>query len=99
MPELPEVEVLRRSLEPLLVGDAVERVEVRSPALREPIDRKGLERGVAGRRIDALGRRGKYLLVELAGDSTLAVHLGMSGRLTLAGGGVPPEPHEHLAFH
>jgi formamidopyrimidine-DNA glycosylase len=99
MPELPEVEVLRRSLEPLLVGDAVERVEVRSPALREPIDRKGLERGVAGRRIEALGRRGKYLLVELAGDSTLAVHLGMSGRLTLAGGDVPPEPHEHLAFH
>jgi len=99
MPELPEVEVLRRSLEPLLVGDAVTRVEVRSPALREPIDRKGLERRLAGRRIEGLSRRAKYLLVELAGGSTLAVHLGMSGRLTLAGGGEAPEPHEHLAFH
>lgn len=99
MPELPEVEVLRRSLEPLLVGDAVARVEVRAPSLREPIDREGLERRVAGRRIEGLSRRAKYLLVELAGGSTLAVHLGMSGRLTLAGGGEAPEPHEHLAFH
>jgi formamidopyrimidine-DNA glycosylase len=99
MPELPEIEVLRRSLEPLLVGDAVARVEVRSPALREPIDREGLERRLAGRRIEGLSRRAKYLLVELAGGSTLAVHLGMSGRLTLAGGDSPPEPHEHLAFH
>jgi formamidopyrimidine-DNA glycosylase len=99
MPELPEVEVLRRSLEPLLVGDSVSRVEVRSPSLREPLDREGLARGVAGRRIEGLSRRAKYLLVELAGGSTLAVHLGMSGRLTLAGGDAPAEPHEHLALH
>jgi formamidopyrimidine-DNA glycosylase len=99
MPELPEVEVLRRSLEPLLVGDAVERVEVRSPALREPLDREALTERLSGRQIERLGRRAKYLLVDVAGGSTLAVHLGMSGRLTLAPGGAEPEPHEHLALH
>jgi formamidopyrimidine-DNA glycosylase len=99
MPELPEVEVLRRSLEPHLVGDEVARVEVRSPALREPLDRAVLDGRVAGRRIERLGRRAKYLLVDLSGGSTLAVHLGMSGRLTLAPGDAPPEPHEHLALH
>jgi len=99
MPELPEVEVLRRSLEPHLVGEEVARVEVRSPALREPLDRASLDRGVAGRRIESLGRRAKYLLVDLSGGSTLAVHLGMSGRLTLAPADAAPEPHEHLAIH
>lgn len=99
MPELPEVEVLRRSLEPLLVGDSVSRVEVRSPGLREPLDREGLSRRLSGRRIEGLSRRAKYLLVGLSGGSTLAVHLGMSGRLTLAGGDAPAEPHEHLALH
>lgn len=99
MPELPEVEVLRRSLEPLLVGDAVERVEVRSPALREPLDRESLEAHLAGRTIERLDRRAKYLLIAVTGGSTLAVHLGMSGRLTMAPGAAEPEPHEHLVFH
>ncbi len=99
MPELPEVEVLRRSLEPYLVGDEVRRVEVRSPALREPLDAGELERRLAGRRIERLGRRAKYLLVDVDGGSTLALHLGMSGRLTVVPGETPPERHEHLALH
>jgi formamidopyrimidine-DNA glycosylase len=99
MPELPEVEVLRRSLEPYLVGEEVRRIEVRSPALREPLDAAELERRLAGHRIERLGRRAKYLLVDVDGGSTLAVHLGMSGRLTLAPGEAPPERHEHLVIH
>jgi len=99
MPELPEVEVLRRSLEPRLVGDEVRRVEVRSPALREPLDPEGLDRHLTGRRIERLDRRAKYLLVEMAGGSTLVVHLGMSGQLTLVPPDVPPARHEHLALH
>ncbi len=99
MPELPEVEVLRRSLEPHLVGETIRRVEVRSPALREPLDGATLEERLTGRRVERLGRRAKYLLVEVTGGSTLAVHLGMSGRLTLAPPEAPLEPHEHLAFH
>lgn len=99
MPELPEVEVLRRSLEPRLVGDRIDRVEVRSPALREPLDTAAFERWTTGRTVRALERRAKYLLIHLTGDTTLVVHLGMSGRLTLVDGGTAIEPHEHLAFH
>lgn len=98
MPELPEVEVLRRSLEPRLVGRVIARVEVRAAALRERLDRRALAR-LAGRRVVALGRRSKYLLIEVEGGSTLVVHLGMSGRLTLAPAGAPRAPHEHLALH
>ncbi len=99
MPELPEVEVLRRSLEPHLVGDRIERVEVSNPALREPVETARLRRAAAGREVVALRRRSKYLLIDLAAGWTVAVHLGMSGRLTLAPGDAPAEPHEHVAFH
>lgn len=98
MPELPEVEVLRRSLEPRLVGARVERVEVRSPALREPLDRRRL-RSLAGCRVESLGRRAKYLLVGFEGSRTLVIHLGMSGRFTIVPADEPAAPHEHLAFH
>jgi formamidopyrimidine-DNA glycosylase len=97
VPELPEVEVLRRSLEPRLAGRRIERVELRAPALREPLDRRAL-RSQEGRRIGAVRRRGKYLLIDLEGGSTLVVHLGMSGRLTLVPERAPREPHEHVAW-
>lgn len=99
MPELPEIEVLRRSLEPHLTGDRIERVEIRNPALREPVDAAALVRHARGREVGALRRRGKYLLIDLEGGRTVVVHLGMSGRLTLVPGGTPLEPHEHVAFH
>jgi formamidopyrimidine-DNA glycosylase len=99
MPELPEVEVLRRSLEPHLVGDRIERVEVWNPALREPVETARLRRGVQGRQVTGLRRRSKYLLIDLEGGRTVAVHLGMSGRLTLVPSGTPRELHEHVAFH
>jgi formamidopyrimidine-DNA glycosylase len=99
MPELPEVEVLRRSLEPHLVGDRIERVEVRNAALREPVDVRSLARRAAGRCVTALRRRAKYLLIDLEGGQTVVVHLGMSGRLTLADGSSPAELHEHAVLH
>jgi formamidopyrimidine-DNA glycosylase len=99
MPELPEVEVLRQSLEARILGRRIERVEVLSPALREPLDRRALARRLGGRRVEALRRRSKYLLIDVSAGSTLVVHLGMSGRLTLVPGGTPREPHEHLALH
>jgi formamidopyrimidine-DNA glycosylase len=104
MPELPEVEVVRRTLEPHLVGERVDRVEVRAPALREPLDAEAFERHAAGRRVAAVRRRAKYLLVDLeAGDApptTLVLHLGMSGRITVrAAGDTEPLPHEHLVVH
>ena len=97
MPELPEVEVLKRSLEGRLVGRTIVSVEVRARSLREPIDRRRIA-SLAGRRIAGLARRAKYLLVELEGGDVLLLHLGMSGRLTLAPADAPGEAHEHLAF-
>ncbi len=102
MPELPEVEVLRRSLEPRLLGDWIERVEVRNTAMREAVRPAQLARRTSGREVSALRRRAKYLLIDLADgggvDQTLVVHLGMSGRLTLVPAAEPLEPHEHVAF-
>ena len=99
MPELPEIEVLRRSLEPHLVGDTIERTEVRDPRLRVRVRPDDLARRVNGRTVLALGRRSKYLLIELERGETLVVHLGMSGRLTLVPAATPTEPHEHVAFY
>lgn len=101
MPELPEVEVLRRSLAPL-AGERIEGAEVREPRLREPVDEVAL-RELAGGRVTALDRRAKYLRIHLERDGwsdgrTLVVHLGMSGRLTLVPGDAPEEPHEHVVF-
>ncbi len=98
MPELPEVEVLRRSLEPVLVGERIERLRVWNPALREPVDSRALARRCKGRRVLGLRRRAKYLWIDLEGDSTLVVHLGMSGRLTLVAAEEPRQNHEHVAF-
>jgi formamidopyrimidine-DNA glycosylase len=98
VPELPEVEVLRRSLAPRLTGERIVAVEVTNRALREPVDTRRLRRLLPGRRIEGLRRRAKYLWIDLEGSLTLVVHLGMSGRLTLAPRGTPPEAHEHVAF-
>lgn len=97
MPELPEVEVLRRSLAPRLVGRRVEAVEVLESRLREPVSRQALER-LRGHEFVALRRRAKYLLADLASGRTLVVHLGMSGRLSLLPEGRQRAAHEHVVL-
>ena len=94
MPELPEVETTRRGLAPIVSGATVAAVVVRNRALRQPVPRN-LARVLTGRRIDRLERRAKYLLFR-AGDGTLIVHLGMSGRLWIVGAGTAPETHDHF---
>ncbi len=98
MPELPEVEVLRRTIEANVVGDTIDSIEVWERRLREQVDTRTLRRRLAGRRVIEVGRRAKYLLVHVEGGSTLVVHLGMSGRLTIAPGETRREAHEHAAF-
>ena len=83
MPALPEVEVLRRSLERLLPGDRIEALVVHDRRLREPVDTRKIAAACVGAQVDSLGRRAKYLLVGLDSGFTLLVHLGMSGRLTV----------------
>ena len=97
MPELPEVEVLRRSLERPLLGDRFEAVRVHFPTLREPLCERRL-RSLEGRRVVGLRRRAKYLWIDASGGETLVLHLGMSGRLTLVDRTAPLVDHEHLGF-
>lgn len=96
MPELPEVETIRRGLEPLIVGRRIEAVAVRDARLRWPVP-ADLSTRVHGKRIAGVARRGKYLLFDLGGDR-LIVHLGMSGRLFVAECDAPPRKHDHLDF-
>jgi formamidopyrimidine-DNA glycosylase len=87
MPELPEVETIRRDLEPKLVGRRLARVEIvpdRVPVL-EGIDEAAFREGVVGARIETLGRRGKFLILELDTGDLLIVHLRMTGKLLLDG--------------
>ncbi len=78
MPELPEVETVRRGLEPAMVGARIEKAEVRRKDIRFPFPPRFGQR-LTGRRIDAVGRRAKYLLFRLDDGETLIAHLGMSG--------------------
>ena len=86
MPELPEIEVLRRSLEPLLPGDVIEGVRVENPALRERVRTRQLAR-LVGRRIETLRRRSKYLLVDVSGGRRVAELVPGARLLVLPGTG------------
>ena len=98
MPELPEVETVRRGLAPVLVGRWIARVKVRRRDLRRSIARD-FARRLEGRRVLGLDRRSKYLIVRLEGGLSCIIHLGMSGRLTWCAGTPPPfEIHDHVEF-
>ena len=99
MPELPEVETVCRGLREKLAGRRFTRVVQRRADLRRPFP-EAFARRLGGAEVRAVDRRGKYILVRLAGGLVLIVHLGMSGRLVVqedAAGAL--EPHDHVAFH
>lgn len=106
MPELPEVETVRRGLAPALVGARIVRVETRRGDLRFPFPPDFSAR-LTGRRIVGLRRRAKYLLADLDGGETLVMHLGMSGSFRVDGDipGAFHRPrdksvaHDHVVFH
>jgi formamidopyrimidine-DNA glycosylase len=81
VPELPEVETIRRQLAERLQGRTIARAEVDDALLVSPEDPLAFSAQLEGRRIESIGRRGKYLLVELDSGDTLAMHLRMTGRL------------------
>jgi formamidopyrimidine-DNA glycosylase len=96
MPELPEVETVRRSLLPI-IGRRIEAVEVIEPRLRRRVARD-FARRLVGRIIERIERHGKYLLFPLSGGEYLLAHLGMTGALLLQPAGTPPQPHDHVRF-
>ena len=95
MPELPEVETVRKGLEPTLAGARLSRVEARRPDLRFPLP-QGFVQRLTGARIERLERRAKYLLAPLDRGETLVMHLGMSGRFEVDAGVAARRPGE---FH
>jgi len=105
VPELPEVETVRRGLEPVITGRRILRADVRRAGLRWPFPERMAER-LTGRRVEALRRRSKYLLADLDGGATLIAHLGMSGRMLVSGATVgafhhalaAPQKHDHVVL-
>jgi formamidopyrimidine-DNA glycosylase len=92
VPELPEVETIRRQIEPELVGRRIESMEVLDERLTRPVPPREVERAVTGRRIESVGRRGKYLMVGLEGGRWLVMHLRMTGNIVLG------EPRSDVRF-
>lgn len=109
MPELPEVETVRRGLQPAMEGAVIARVETRRPDLRFALP-DGFAARLTGRRVESLDRRGKYLIAHLSSGEALIMHLGMSGRFTIEAA-APSRPgvfaraqdcnpkHDHVVFH
>ncbi len=83
MPELPEVETIRRQLAPEVTGRRIDSAEILDERLTRPHPPEPVARRIAGRRIESVARRGKYLLLSLEGDVTIALHLRMTGNLLL----------------
>lgn len=105
MPELPEVETVRRGLLPVMEGARIARARVNRPDLRWPFP-DGMAERLTGARIERLERRSKYLLAALDTEETLLMHLGMSGRILISGDPLgsfvhdhpAPEKHDHVVF-
>jgi len=97
MPELPEVETVRRGLALKISGRRIVHAELRRPDLRRPFP-PTLAARLAGARIGALCRRGKYILIELDADGLLLLHLGMSGRVTAGSAALPAAAHDHVVL-
>ncbi|RYH01584.1 bifunctional DNA-formamidopyrimidine glycosylase/DNA-(apurinic or apyrimidinic site) lyase [Salipiger sp. IMCC34102] len=106
MPELPEVETVRRGLAPAMEGRRIARAEVNRPDLRWPFPERMADR-LTGARVERLRRRSKYILADLDSKETLLVHLGMSGRMLVSGARVgdfhhdhpAPAKHDHVVLH
>lgn len=98
MPELPEVETIVADLRPHLAGRTIVRCELAFPTIVRHPEPEEFVDSVAGMRIDAVDRRGKYILIRLQGAVVLVVHLGMTGQLRLVDPATPLEKHTHAVF-
>ncbi len=105
MPELPEVETVRRGLLPVMKGAKIETAQVNRPDLRWPFPERMAER-LQGQTVIGLRRRSKYILADLSSEETLLIHLGMSGRMLISGHQIgehyfdhpAPAKHDHVVL-
>src|ERR1043165_6479944 len=91
MPELPEVETVRRGLAPVMEGARFVKVEANRPDLRRPFPKDFVKR-LTGKTVTGLGRRAKYLLADLSSGDVLMMHLGMSGSFRVAADDAQRQP-------
>jgi formamidopyrimidine-DNA glycosylase len=98
MPELPEVETVARDLRPLIVGATITGIRSSWARTLRTHDADAFAAGVAGRRVEAVGRRGKLLVVELSGERTLTIHLKMTGQLFVVPREAAPDPYVRLVL-
>src|SRR3982075_3493243 len=110
MPELPEVETVRRGLQPVMEGSKIVKAEARRRDLRFPFQKDFVAR-LEGQTVTGLGRRAKYLMADLASGDVLLMHLGMSGSFRVVAGDQKNTPgkfhrprnedraHDHVVFH
>ena len=96
MPELPEVETVRRGLEPHLLGRRIESFRARVSKLRFPLDAEAIRTWCLQRPVTGLQRRGKFLVVELDACRAIILHLGMTGEFRVCSDQTPFRKHEHL---
>jgi formamidopyrimidine-DNA glycosylase len=99
VPELPEVETVRRGLQRLVVGRRIDGVEVGRERTVRRTSRQALINGLTGTSLVAAGRRGKYLLCPLESGEAVMIHLRMTGQLLLVEPGAPRPPHTHVVLH
>jgi formamidopyrimidine-DNA glycosylase len=100
MPELPEVESVRRQLEPTLVGRRFERVSIDDPRLVRPYEPAEVAAELEGEHVVAVERRGKYLVVRFESGRVLLIHLRMTGSLlSAASGSLPDDPHRRAVVN
>lgn len=105
MPELPEVETVRRGLVPAMEGATISRAQINRPDLRWPFP-ENMKNRLQGAKIERLRRRSKYILADLSTGETLLIHLGMSGRMLISGDPLgqflhdhpAPEKHDHVVL-
>jgi len=106
VPELPEVETVRRGLAPVMEGRLILEADVRRPDLRWPLPERMAER-LLGQRVERLRRRSKYILADLSSGESLLIHLGMSGRMLVSGAILgdfhsdhpAPAKHDHVVLN
>jgi len=98
MPELPEVETVVRTLQPLITGKTLGKVTVRESRLRFPVQSSKLNRYLFEKKILLVRRRAKYILIDIESEKTILIHLGMSGRLSYVVNTTPKKKHDHVVF-
>ncbi|WP_425640515.1 bifunctional DNA-formamidopyrimidine glycosylase/DNA-(apurinic or apyrimidinic site) lyase [Acetilactobacillus jinshanensis] len=99
MPELPEVETVKRGLNELVKGSTIEHADVRYPKMIQNVSANDFKDRLKNKKIKRVDRRGKYLLFRLTGDMTLVSHLRMEGKYMVHKSGEPLDKHDYVIFH